>query len=49
MSYCGRASYNRTPNCVSRNTKPYNVRGVFLSIFLLPFAAFPLPNSPCKS
>ena len=25
MSYRGRASYNRAPNCASRNTKPYIV------------------------
>ena len=28
MSYRGRASYNRAPNCASRNTKPYIVTHV---------------------
>ena len=34
MSYRGRASYNRAPNCASRNTKPYIVTFVVFISFL---------------
>ena len=35
MSYRGRASYNRAPNCASRNTKPYIVMFLYPSAGLL--------------
>ena len=41
MSYRGSASYNRAPNCASRNTRPYTV-----SLSVLPeLISFPIRYS----